>query len=330
MSVEETIANGGAGGEGGAGAGAGGAGGAGGAENKGGEGGQGAGAGAGGGADDKGAGGEKKPDEQQKGPWGDDWREKLASGDEKKLKALGRFASPEALYQAQEEAARKISEGLKPKAKPGDKATDDDWKAYRQEMGIPEAVDDYVKAIPMPDGRQIGDDDKPVLAFFSEKALAKGVDPASMGVLVDAYYAMQEEQVANVEKADADFRREGMAALKQEFGGDYDTNIAAMRPYFDSVNEGLFGNLFGGRMADGSKIGDHPDIVRFFVNKAVAENPLATIVPAGGSGAKGIDDEIKTLETRMGADRDAWFKDDKAQKRLQALYDARDRIAARK
>ena len=33
-----------------------------------------------------------------------------------------------------------------------------------------------------------------------------------------------------------------------------------------------------------------------------------------------LEAEIKTLETRMGADRDAWFKDDKAQKRLQALY----------
>lgn len=263
----------------------------------------------------------------QEGPWGNDWREKLAGEDAKKLERLGRFASPEALLEAHEQAAKKISEGLKPKAKPGDKATDDDWKAYRQEMGIPEAVDDYVKAIPMPDGRQIGEDDAPVLKFFSEKALARGVAPADMGILVDAYYAMQEESVANVEKADADFKREGIAALKKEFGGDYDANVAAMRPYFDSVNEELFGNLFGGRMADGSKIGDHPDIVRFFVAKAVAENPLATIVPSGGSGAQALENEIKSLEERMGKDRDAWFKDEKAQARLQQLYDARDKVA---
>jgi hypothetical protein len=188
-------------------------------------------------------------------------------------------------------------------------------------------VDDYVKAIPMPDGRQIGEDDKPVISYFSEKALKQGVAPADMGVMVDAYYAMQEEQVAAAEKADADFRRESTAALKQEFGGDYEANVAAMRPYFDSVNGDLFGNLFGGRMADGSRIGDHPDVIRFFVNKSVAENPLATIVPAGGSGAQALENEIKTLEARMGADRDAWFKDDKAQARLRQLLDARDRIA---
>src|SRR5690349_11821180 len=87
--------------------------------------------------------------QQQTGPWGDDWREKLANGDDKKLKALGRFASPEALWAAQEEAQRKISEGLKPKAKPGEKATAEEWAAWRKDNNIPEAVDDYVKAIPM-------------------------------------------------------------------------------------------------------------------------------------------------------------------------------------
>jgi len=271
-----------------------------------------------------------KVDDQPKGPWGDDWREKLAGDDAKKLERLKRFASPEALLIAQEEGARKISEGLKPKAKPGEKATDAEWAAYRKENGIPDTVDDFVKAIPMPDGRQIGDDDKPVLAYFSEKALAKGVDPTSMGVMVDAYYAMQEEQVANVEKADAEFKRASTKALKEEYGGDFDGNVAAMRPYFESVSPELFGNLMGGRMADGSKIGDHPDVMRFFVAKAVAENPLATVLPTGGTGAANLDNEIKTLETRMGADRDAWFKDEKAQARLQQLYDARDRIAATK
>lgn len=271
-----------------------------------------------------------KLDDQPKGPWGDDWREKLAGEDAKKLERLKRFASPEALLTAQEEAAKKISEGLKPKARPdAAKATDDDWKAWREENGIPHEVTDYVKAIPMPDGRQIGDDDKPVIEFFSGKALARGVSPADMGVMVDAYYAMQEEQVAAVETADADFKRESLKTLKAEYGGDFDANIAALRPYFESVNADLFGNLLGGRLADGSKIGDHPDVMRFFISKAVAENPLATIVPSGGSGAQGIDNEIAALEKRMGEDRDAWFKDEKAQKRLQQLYTARDQIAKR-
>lgn len=324
MSVEETIVGGGAGGDGGAG------GGDGGQQQQGGAGGQGGGAGGGDGGQAGSAGGGDQQQQQQQGPWGNDWREKLANGDAKKLERLGRFASPEALWAAQEEAQRKISEGLKPKAKPGEKATDADWQAYRKEMGIPEAVEDYVKAIPMPDGRQIGEDDKPVLDYFSQKAIARGVSPADMGVLVDAYYAMQEEQVANVEKADSEFKRAGVAALKQEFGGDYDANIAAMRPYFDSVNPDLFDNLFGGRMADGSKVGDHPDIIRFFVAKAVAENPLATIVPSGGGGAQALDNEIAALEKRMGEDRDGWFKDEKAQARYRQLVEARDKLAARK
>ncbi len=264
----------------------------------------------------------------EEGTFGKDWRDKLAKGDAKKLERLARFASPEALLEAQEAAARKISEGMKPKGKPGEKATEADWQAYRKENGIPDVVDDYVKAIALPDQRVIGDDDKPLVGFFAERALKAGIAPADMAVHLDTYYALQEEQMLEQDKQDSDFKRESTKALRGEYGGDFDANVAALRPYFESVNEDLFGNLLAGRMADGRKIGDHPDILRFFITKAVAENPLATIVPAGGTGAEALDAEIKALETRMGADRNAWFKDDKAQARLQALYTARDKVVA--
>ena len=266
-------------------------------------------------------------DDAPAGIWGDDWRDKLAKGDAKKLERLNRFASPEALLEAQENAARKISEGLKPKGKPGDKATDADWQAYRKENGIPEVVDDYVKAIALPDGRQIGEDDKPALAFFSERALKKGVAPADMAVMVDSYYAMQEEQVAEVERQDKEFGRASRKALMEEYGADFDTNVAAMRPYFDGVNPDLFENLMGGRMGDGSKIGDHPDVVKFFIAKAVAENPLASVVtPTGAAGVQAMEDEIKAMETRMREDRVNWHRDEKAQARYRQLIETRDRL----
>ena len=85
----------------------------------------------------------------------------------------------------------------------------------------------------------------------------------------------------------------------------------------------------GGRLADGTKIGNNPNLIKFFVNKALDENPAATIVPGGNTSAETIDTEIKALEKRMGEDRQAWFKDEAAQKRYQQLIDARDKLAAR-
>ncbi|MES0090991.1 hypothetical protein [Mesorhizobium sp. M0030] len=265
---------------------------------------------------------------EEEGTFGKDWRDKLAKGDEKKLAMLKRFTSPEALLQAQEEAQRKISEGLKPKGKPGDKATDDDWKAYRKEHNIPEAVDEFVKAIVLPDKRVIGDDDKPIVAAFAERAIKKGIAPTDMAEMVDEYYALQEEQQFQQATSDADFKKTAEADLKKEWGGDYAGNFAAMRPYFETVSPELFDNMMGGRMADGRKIGNHPDALRFFAAKAVAENPMATIVPAGGSSAEGLHSEIASMEKRMKTERAAWHKDTKAQERYRQLITARDKLKA--
>lgn len=271
----------------------------------------------------------KPADPQPKGTWGDDWREKLANGDEKRMERLKRFASPEALLQAQEEAQRKISEGLKPKARPDDKATEEEWAEYRKENGIPDKVEDFVKAIVLPDNRQIGEADKPVVEAFAERAIKSGVAPRDMTVLVDEYYRMQEEVQFQQAEEDANFRKEAERDLKEAWGGDYKANIAAMRPYFEGVDAQLFDSLMGGRLADGRKIGDHPGLLKFFATKAVAENPLATVLPPSNQSAESLEAEITKLEKRMGADREAWFKDDKAQARLQTLYAARDRIAAK-
>lgn len=270
----------------------------------------------------------KETPAEEEGPWGKDWRDKLAKGDAKRLERLARFASPEALLIAQEEAQRKISEGLKPKGKPGEKATAEEWSAYRKQNNIPEGVDDFVKAIVLPDKRVIGDDDKPVVAAFAERAIKKGIAPTDMAEMVDEYYALQEEQQFQQATKDAEFKKQTEATLKSEWGGDMAGNFAAMRPYFETVNPELFDNLMGGRMADGTKVGNHPDVLKFFAHKAVAENPLATIVPAGGSSAESLHAEIATMEKRMRDDRNAWHKDTKAQERYRQLITARDKIKA--
>jgi hypothetical protein len=149
-----------------------------------------------------------------------------------------------------------------------------------------------------------------------------------MSVLVDEYYRMQEEVQFQQAEEDAKFRKEAEKDLKEAFGGDYAGNIAAMRPYFDGVDAGLFDRLMGGRTADGRKIGNDPAIVKFFANKAVAENPLAGVLEPTNQAGASLDNEIKALEKRMGEDRAGWFKDQAAQDRLQALYRAKERLDA--
>ncbi|MGE0231426.1 MAG: hypothetical protein AB7O39_03185 [Flavobacteriaceae bacterium] len=272
------------------------------------------------------------PDPKSPAPqkWPDDWRQQIAGDDKKALERLSRYDGPAAVAKALMEAQDKIRSGLKPKERPGEKATEEEIASYRKEAGIPETVDDYVAAIELPDKRQIGDEDKPVIAAFAERAHKMNLPPKDMAGLVDEYYAIQEEQAVLRAEKDADFKAASMQALREEYGGEFKANINAMRPYFESVDSELFDNLMGGRLADGSKVGDHPAIVKFFVAKALQENPAATIVPAGGNQVETIEAEIKALTKRMGEDRDAWFKDAAAQKRLQQLYDAQEKLGGKK
>lgn len=268
-------------------------------------------------------------DRKQEGAWPDDWRQKLARDDEKKLERLGRFGGLEDLFEAWLNADKKISEGLRPLEKPGADASDEEWAEYRKSMNIPDELADYTKEIKLPDGREIGEDDQPIIEAFAQRALNRGVAPADMAELIDEYYGIQEEQWAQQEETDANFRRDAMGQLKEEYGGDFKANIAAMRPYFESVDEEMFDNLMGGRLSDGTLIGDNPGVVKFFVNKALQENPAATIMAADGGGLESIESEIKILETRMREDRVNWFKDTEAQQRYEKLIDARDRLAAK-
>lgn len=277
--------------------------------------------------------GGKEPEPKEPSPtqkWPDDWRQQIAGDDKKALERLGRFASPNDIFKSFREVEKKVSDGVKPLARPGEKATDEEWAVYRKAANIPDKVDDFVKAIVLPDKRQIGDDDKPIVNAFAERALKKGIAPADLAEMVDEFYAIQEETENQRAEKDAEFKTTALQSLREEWGGDFKGNINSMRPYFESVDGKLFDNLMGGRLADGTKIGDHPDMIRFFVAKALQENPAATVVPAGGNQIETIESEIKTLEKRMRDDRQAWFKDTAAQARYQKLIEAQEKLSSKK
>ena len=76
------------------------------------------------------------------GIWGDDWREKLAGGDEKKLARYSKYASPQALADALVNAQTLISKGEHKKALPVD-ATPEAMAEWRKNNGIPDKPENY-------------------------------------------------------------------------------------------------------------------------------------------------------------------------------------------
>ena len=103
--------------------------------------------------------------------WGEDWRDKVAKGDAKKLSRLSRYASPEAVIDALISAQNRISSGdLKPILKKD--ATEEQVKEYREAMGIPEAPDKYDLGDVVPAGA-----DKTMIEDFLKTAHATNQTP---------------------------------------------------------------------------------------------------------------------------------------------------------
>lgn len=285
------------------------------------------------------AGGAEAPvEEEKKGYWPEDWRDRIATeraGEDEKarariLKQLERYSDPASVYGKASELEKIFSEGNLIR-KPGEDATDEEKARYREVMGIPKEQAEYVTSLQLPEGVDLGDDDRPVADAFAEVAMNSSMSKEQYNDIVNWYYQQQEKASEAQDEFDDEFKVASQNELKEEYGGAYKRNlnsIAAVFPYWPGGKEGLAAVL-GGRTAGGNIIGDDPNFVRALVNMAKAINPTAAVVDDVDMSGKGVDEEIKEIETLMRTDRRAYNKDEAKQARYRELLDARERMRAR-
>ncbi len=250
--------------------------------------------------------------------WGADWREKHADGDEKVLKRLQRYTDPGAAMDAMLAAQNKIASGDLKSALPED-ATEDQIATYRQDNGIPDTAADY--EINLASGLVIGEQDQPVVDSFLEAAHAGNFPPSQVNQALDWYMQHTEQMAEAQDIADDESAVVCEEALRLDWeGGEYRVNTTLARNFLDSAPEGLKENIMGGRMADGTPIGNNADMIRFLAQSAREINPIATIVPGTGEGAmQAITSEMGELRTLMGDRSSKYWKGAEANK-LQARY----------
>lgn len=292
------------------------------------------------------AGGEpQEPKEPEHKPaWGEDWRAKfaehVAAGDkkaaEREMKRLERIADPAAVYGMYRELEAKFSQGGLTKI-PGKDASEDEIKAFHKALGVPDDPKGYVENLSLPNGVTLGEQDKAIAGDFAAAMHKAGAPQSVMNEAYSWYLKNQEMQAAAIDRQDDDNKMQSLQALKEEWGPAFQRNTNAISSLFayapggaDMQNDGaLFNRLLGGRMADGRIIGDDPDMVKFLVAIAKEVNPVATVVENSDGSGKGIDDEIKEIETLMRTDRRSYDKDLKKQARYLELIGAREKHRAR-
>lgn len=258
--------------------------------------------------------------EPPKADWPEDWRKIVAGGDEKKLKRLERYASPAAAVDALFAAQAKISDGsLKSALKPD--ATPAELAAWRSENGIPEDPSGY--DLTLKDGLILSEADKPMAQEFLKLAHAANMHPTQVKEALGWYVSQQLEAATAQSEFDATTRANTEDELRREYGNDYRRNIQIAR---DMIPEGIRDRFLGGRLSDGTPVGNDPATIRWLVGLARELNPIGAVVPGAGVGAaQAVETELAELRKQMGDTKSAyWSKTDgpRLQARFRELTDA--------
>ena len=278
--------------------------------------------------------------------WPDDWRQKLAgyvgAGDEKstakELKRLEKIADPSGLY-ASYRAIENTWASRNFVKVPGKDATPEDVAEYRKSIGVPDTPDGYFSNLKLEEGLVVPEDDMNVVKGLTEAVHLAGATPEVVSATLNYMLKQQEDAAAALDESDSSFRGTAERELKEEYGDSYRRYVNNIGTLFASApggmdmdnEESVYARLLGGRLADGAKIGDDPDVVRWFVHMANNINPAGAVVEDGNQSGKSIESEIKEIE---GSWKDpktkrAYYKDEKQQARYRQLLETQQKIQAR-
>jgi hypothetical protein len=205
---------------------------------------------------DKAASGEAEKTEA-KSPWGDNWREEMAGGDDDVAKAISRYGSPKGVARALREAQVAIRSGQQrlPKPDPKDEKAMAEW---RKAEGIPDDPTGY--KLPESVQKRLTDDDKPILSSFTEFAHAKGARPDVVDIASEWYIEMAEAAQAKQAEEDKLASEEAEDTLRKDWAhGEYKANTTIARRFIEGI-PGV-GAKWAEARIDGKRLGDMPEFI---------------------------------------------------------------------
>lgn len=265
--------------------------------------------------------------------------EQASAGDkkayDKELRRLQNMESPHSVYGSFRGLENTWASRNFIRLPPKEGASEADIKEFHKNLGVPEAPEGYLKDLKLDNGLVLGDADKPIAEAFAAVAHKAGLPPAGYNAALNWYLQTQEKQAAELDERDEGFRSTSERALKEEFGPSYKRKTNAIASLFDLAAGGadiknekaLYSRLMGGRMADGTLIGNDPDMVKFLVNLAMDRNPAASVVEDGDQTGTSVNDEIAKIEKIMREDRPLYNK--QYANRYAELLAARTKIQSR-
>lgn len=168
-------------------------------------------------------------------------------------------------------------------ALPGKSATPDEWGEVYAKLGRPESPDGYELAYNnLPEGAEMDDG---MVSWFKDTAHKAGMNPQQAQMMLDAYNEMQFSDAENI-GLEAQARVEQIEGeLRKEYGQAFDDRMALANGVLAE-----FGNpeITEVQLADGTMLGDNPEIIRMLANMGVylrdkvGEDTLEGVKTSGG------------------------------------------------
>lgn len=221
--------------------------------------------------------------------WPEDWRTKLANGDEKLMKRLERFSSPDKILQSWLAAEQKISSG-EYKAQLPEDASEEQIAEWRKSNGIPEAPTEYK----LPEEIDWDDQDRELFNHVFERMHTKNATQEQVDAMVTGY--MELIQQAHEKRADADrqFLQENEDALRSKLGDEYRPQINIFKRVLEDpegpIPQTVVQSLMTARDEQGHKLINNAEVAQFLIEQGLNHY---------GDGALISGDAKATMSSRM-------------------------------
>jgi len=186
-----------------------------------------------------------------------DWKVSL-SDDVKADKSLENIKDINALAKSYIHAQKMVGSDKIPV--PNKYATEDDWNAVYEKLGRPKTADGY--KFDLPQDKQV---DEVSLKEFSSQAHKLGLLPSQAQGMVKFYNEITAKSLQDADSKALAARETSTKELKQEWGQAFDQKVSQAATLAKSVGAT---ELLDTNLADGTKLGDHPVMIKAFAELA--------------------------------------------------------------
>lgn len=274
----------------------------------------------------KGAGEAGKGEETAKGDdfaWPDDWRERVADGDDDLAKELSRYGSMKNVVKALREAKATIRSGKLTKPMP-DASDEKAMAEWRKEQGIPDDPSGYQLAEATQ--KRLTDEDKPALLSFTTAAHKSGIPSQFVAPMVDWYVSQQDAIAEATAAADNEARELAEDALRKDWAhGEYKANLTLAARTIEGI-PGVGKGWAEFRGPDGRRLGDNPEFIAWAAD--MGRNQFGDVTFANGDSERKHTARKQEIEELMRTDINA-YREKGWDREYQAILDKEAKRGAR-